>query len=63
MESNVCNRKTEVYSRVTGYFRPINNWNPGKQEEFSERITFNGERALIQDLKTKPVQTKLVQVE
>jgi len=28
---------TEVYSRVVGYFRPINQWNPGKQEEFRER--------------------------
>lgn len=27
----------EVYSRVVGYFRPVGNWNPGKQEEFSER--------------------------
>ena len=27
----------EVYSRVAGYFRPVNQWNRGKQEEFSER--------------------------
>lgn len=29
----------EVYSRVVGYFRPVSNWNPGKQKEFSERKT------------------------
>jgi ribonucleoside-triphosphate reductase len=29
--------QTEVYSRVAGYFRPVNQWNRGKQEEFSER--------------------------
>jgi len=29
--------QTEVYSRVAGYFRPVNQWNKGKQEEFSER--------------------------
>jgi len=29
--------QTEVYSRVVGYFRPVNQWNRGKQEEFSER--------------------------
>lgn len=29
--------QTEVYSRVVGYFRPVNQWNKGKQEEFSER--------------------------
>ena len=27
----------EVYSRVVGYFRPVNQWNKGKKEEFSER--------------------------
>jgi anaerobic ribonucleoside-triphosphate reductase len=27
----------EVYSRVSGYFRPVNQWNKGKREEFSER--------------------------
>lgn len=27
----------EVYSRVVGYFRPVNQWNKGKQEEFFER--------------------------
>ena len=30
----------EVYSRVVGYFRPVKNWNKGKQQEFSERKTF-----------------------
>jgi len=30
----------EVYSRVVGYFRPVDQWNPAKQEEFKERKTF-----------------------
>jgi anaerobic ribonucleoside-triphosphate reductase len=29
--------KTEVYSRVVGYYRPIQDWNEGKREEFKER--------------------------
>lgn len=29
--------RTEVYSRVVGYYRPVRDWNRGKQEEFSER--------------------------
>jgi len=29
----------EVYSRVVGYFRPVSNWNAGKQVEFNERKT------------------------
>ena len=32
-----CGCKTEVYSRVCGYFRPVSNWNRGKKEEFKER--------------------------
>lgn len=32
-----CGEKTEVYSRVVGYFRPVANWNKGKREEFLER--------------------------
>ena len=30
----------EVYSRVVGYLRPVQNWNAGKQQEFCERQTF-----------------------
>jgi len=32
-----CTQKTEVYSRVCGYFRPVANWNKGKREEFNDR--------------------------
>jgi hypothetical protein len=35
---------TEVYSRVSGYFRPVNQWNKGKREEFSERKFSNGNK-------------------
>jgi hypothetical protein len=37
----------EVYSRVVGYFRPVNQWNKGKKEEFSERKTFKAEHFLV----------------
>ncbi len=30
----------EVYSRIVGYLRPIQNWNKGKQQEFQERKTY-----------------------
>ena len=30
----------EVYSRVVGYLRPINQWHTGKQQEFSERVEY-----------------------
>lgn len=37
---NKCGAITEVYSRVSGYHRPIKNWNPGKREEFGDRKVF-----------------------
>ena len=38
--------KAEVYSRVVGYYRPVQDWNKGKQEEFSQReyIDLNADR-------------------
>ena len=35
-----CGEKTEIDSRVTGYYRPTSSWNKGKQEEFKDRKTF-----------------------
>jgi anaerobic ribonucleoside-triphosphate reductase len=35
-----CDKKPEVYSRVVGYFRPIDGWNKGKQAEYKDRISF-----------------------
>ena len=34
-------QKTEVYSRVVGYLRPVNQWNNGKKAEFKDRKTFS----------------------
>ena len=36
-----CGARTEVYSRITGYYRPVQNWNDGKSEEFKMRQTYN----------------------
>lgn len=45
-----CGKATEVYSRVTGYFRPVKNWNAGKQEEFRNRLYFKkGERRVARE--------------
>ena len=33
----VCGKKTEVYSRITGYYRPVQNWNDGKVQEYKDR--------------------------
>lgn len=37
----ICGETTEVYSRITGYYRPIQNWNAGKTQEFKERKVYN----------------------
>ena len=37
----ICGKPTEVYSRITGYYRPVKNWNIGKTEEFRERKTYD----------------------
>ncbi|MEG0780146.1 MAG: ribonucleoside triphosphate reductase [Oscillospiraceae bacterium] len=37
----ICGEVTEVYSRITGYYRPVQNWNEGKSEEFKERKLYD----------------------
>ena len=36
-----CGEKTEVYSRITGYYRPVQNWNDGKSQEFEHRVEYD----------------------
>ena len=36
----VCGGRTDVYSRITGYYRPIDNWNDGKLQEFRDRVMY-----------------------
>lgn len=38
-----CGKATEVYSRITGYYRPVRNWNDGKSSEFENRKTYEPE--------------------
>ncbi len=42
-----CGAKTEVYSRITGYYRPIQNWNDGKSEEFKNRKVYVPETSVL----------------
>ena len=37
----VCGETAEVYSRITGYYRPVQNWNDGKREEYEERKEYD----------------------
>ncbi len=42
-----CGEKTEVYSRITGYYRPVQNWNDGKSQEFKERKLYDIEHSVL----------------
>ncbi len=42
-----CGETTEVYSRITGYYRPVQNWNDGKSQEFKDRLVYNIETSVL----------------
>ncbi len=46
-ECPICGRTTEVYSRITGYYRPVQNWNDGKRAEFAQRKVYDIENSKL----------------
>ncbi len=42
-----CGEKTEVYSRITGYYRPVQNWNDGKLQEYANRTEYDVEKSVL----------------
>ena len=42
-----CGEKTEVYSRITGYYRPVQNWNDGKAQEYKDRKVYDIENSKL----------------
>ncbi len=42
-----CGKVTEVYSRITGYYRPVQNWNDGKSQEYKERVEYDPEQSML----------------
>ncbi|MBR2577761.1 MAG: ribonucleoside triphosphate reductase [Erysipelotrichaceae bacterium] len=42
-----CGKKTEVWSRITGYYRPVQNWNDGKAQEFQDRQEYISENSVL----------------
>ena len=49
-----CKSRTEVYSRITGYYRPVQNWNDGKSQEYKDRLVYNIENSQLKKA-DKPV--------
>jgi len=53
-----CKCKTEVYSRIVGYYRPVQQWNKGKKAEYFKRKTYvvsSAPAACMDDTKDKAV--------
>lgn len=57
----ICGKKTEVWSRITGYYRPISNWNDGKAQEFKDRVEYLPNDSTV--LKAKEVKEEIVKEE
>ena len=53
----ICGHATEVYSRITGYYRPVRNWNDGKTQEYKERKVYNIETSVMKKSANKPEGT------
>jgi anaerobic ribonucleoside-triphosphate reductase len=39
-DTHLCEGTAAVYSRISGYYRPVEAWNPGKAEEFTQRLEY-----------------------
>ncbi len=56
-----CGAKTEVYSRITGYYRPVQNWNDGKTQEYKDRKVYDiANSRLKSERSAKPVDRKVI---
>ena len=47
----ICGEKAEVYSRITGYYRPVQNWNEGKIQEYENRKLYEPEHSKLNKVK------------
>lgn len=58
-----CGNVTEVYSRITGYYRPVQNWNDGKLQEYANRTEYKmGNTVYTTGKKLKNADTKSVPI-
>ncbi|MCR5208807.1 MAG: ribonucleoside triphosphate reductase [Lachnospiraceae bacterium] len=50
-----CGKRTEVYSRITGYYRPVQNWNDGKLQEYADRVNYDMTKSSLKRTKSAVV--------
>ena len=58
-----CGEKTEVYSRITGYYRPVQNWNDGKAQEYKERKLYDIDKSVLKHKGVKETEVAAPTVE
>ncbi|MCQ2483173.1 MAG: ribonucleoside triphosphate reductase [Clostridia bacterium] len=54
----VCGKATETHSRITGYYRPVQNWNDGKSQEFKDRKTYVISTSILKRKGATPIVTE-----
>ena len=54
-----CGGKTEVYSRITGYYRPVQNWNDGKAQEFKDRKVYDISHSKLKTHKQEQIKEEV----
>lgn len=50
-----CGKPSEVYSRITGYYRPVQNWNEGKTQEYKNRKIYTADQSTIEKIRSNVV--------
>ncbi|MBQ4563904.1 MAG: ribonucleoside triphosphate reductase, partial [Lachnospiraceae bacterium] len=58
-----CGKKTEVYSRITGYYRPVQNWNDGKTQEYKDRKVYNVASSVLKKTVEDVLEPVLVKID
>lgn len=58
-----CGKKAEVYSRITGYYRPVQNWNDGKTQEYKNRTLYDITHSHLKKVHTSVMTMKGDEVE
>ena len=53
-----CGQPAEVYSRITGYYRPVQNWNDGKTQEYKNRKVYNAEHSHLNSISRSVITMK-----
>ena len=57
-ECPICGGRAEVYSRITGYYRPVQNWNDGKLQEYKNRNLYDIDKSVLKKVATNIVRIK-----